>query len=745
MIYTSGILKCWAETTPSLRLTAGNCPPYREQIAVIRIHASLLLFSIFAFPPLVRAQDLAHVFPDADRIPSDSRLAPPRRVSEGNNFRAFTDRAAWEIHVRQLREQALVANGLWPLPEKCPLNPVVTGVVDCGDYTIENIYFQSYPGFYVTGSLFRPKGAGPFPAVLNAHGHAKLGRLEKSNPTLRDGKPSTDPFPYQARGVGFARLGCIAFLYDMVGYAESKQLRHPTDSPKMRVPEGTDDFEGLEFEMHCLSTQGLQTWNSMRVVDYLLSRPDVDPKRIAITGASGGATQTLMLMMTDDRVAAAAPVCMVCTGFQGDCTCEQCALGKIGTDTIEYCASFAPKPLIVVGATSDWTKEIIEKGGPQIRSTYDLAGAGEKLDIVRYPAPHNYNRRSREAVYDWLNRNWNLGKTAPISEQPFKPVTADRLTVFSDAHPRPADALDAAGLKRLLIESGRRQMEAIRPTDRAKLEEFRRIVQPALRQMVASELPGPQGVEAKWQGPVERNGVHALRVLLSRTGSGEQVPAILFQPRAPAGNAVVLVHPRGKAGLLNAAGDPAPLLAGLLAKGRIVLAIDTFMTGEFHRQQNQTPAPDPHTGFFPCFNRTLLAQRVHDILTAIASVHSGPGMTPVHVDLVGLEEAGPWCLLARGLCNDVVGRTAVDLGGFSFTEIKDVADPMYLPGALRYGEISALAALAAPGELLLADTRTLDMGWVRDAYRSVGIHGDAELRIESKPITTEALLAWLAR
>src|SRR5205807_3705355 len=145
----------------------------------------------------------------------------------------YTDRAAWQARVRHLREQSLVAAGLWPLPAKCPLGATVTSVIDGGDYTVENAYFASYPGFYVSASVFRPKGKGPFPAVLCAHGHGKLGRLAK--PQAAGG----DAAPYQARGIGLARLGCIAILYDMVGYADARQVRHPTDAPKKRVPEGT--------------------------------------------------------------------------------------------------------------------------------------------------------------------------------------------------------------------------------------------------------------------------------------------------------------------------------------------------------------------------------------------------------------------------------------------------------------------------------------------------------------------------
>jgi dienelactone hydrolase len=713
-----------------------------------RRSAFLALFILFGLAATATSRAAgpawSRVLADPDRIPADRRLDPPRRVTQGSDFKPYTDRAAWQARVRYLREKTLVAAGLWPMPDRCPLNAKVTAVIDRGDHTIENVYFASLPGLYITGSVYRPKGQGLFPAVLCPHGHARLGRLAEAQEKTRDGQPNPDPWPYQARGVALARLGCIALLYDMVGYADAWQIRHPTDSPKVRVPEGTDDFEGLEFEQYCLSTLGLQTWNSMRAVDYLLERTDVDAKRIAVSGGSGGATQTLMLMMTDERIVAAAPVCMVSTGFQGDCTCEQAVLGKIGTDTVELSAAFAPKPLLVVGATGDWTREIIEKGGPEIRASYELMGAADRVGILRLDAPHNYNRASREAVHDWFNRWLKLGHSGPIREQPFEPVPPARLRVFDDRHPRPADALDAAGVKRLLIASARRQLEGLRPADAGKLEAFRRTVGTALRHLVASELPAPEQVQVQSHGVHERPDFRVERLTLARAGSGESNPALLFRPRTPTGTAIVVVHPEGKSALLEKNGEPGELLSGLLHRGCTVLALDAFLTGEYHTAGKPTPAPDARIGFFASFNRTLLAQRVHDILTAIAYLRGRPGIKSV--SLVGLKDAGIWCLLARGLCGDIALRIAVETGGFSFESVKEVTHPMYLPGALRYGDLPVLACLAAPGDLLISDAGRLDTGWLRDAYRSAGTKQDSErLRVEANPVTTETLLKWLLR
>lgn len=580
-----------------------------------------------------------------------------RKVTEGNDFKPFTDRAAWKARVRYLREQQLVACGLWPFPERCPLNPVVTKTIDRGDYVVENLYFASLPGFYVTGSLFRPKGKGPYAGILCTHGHDRKGRFQEGPEKTRDGKPNLDRHPYQARCITLARLGCVAFLYDMVGYADSTQVRHPPDMPPTRLPEGAHDLEGFECEQYLLSTMGLQTWNSMRAVDYLLSRPDVDPARIAVTGESGGATQTLMLMMTDDRLACAAPVCMVSTGFQGDCTCEQAALGKIGTDTVEFCAAFAPKPLIVVSATGDWTKEMIEKGGPEIRSTYELMGAADRVSIVRFEAPHNYNRTSREAVYAWFNRWLKLGHAEPIVEPPFEPIDPKELAVFDPQHPRPADALDAKSLKAQLIQS------AGAATKRMSPDELRT----ALRHMLASDFPMSSDVDVK---PRQKN-LGITELIISRKDEDGKTIGGLVGSREHSGVGVVIVG-------ASVTSEPYP-------RNELVL---------WPMFRNEKPGVTS-VGFYPCFNRTLLAERVHDILTSVAYVKSRPGIKSV--DLVGLGQSGPACLLARALCGDAVRRTVIENAGFSFASVKSVDDPMYLPGALRYGDLAGLSSLVPQG------------------------------------------------
>ena len=211
----------------------------------------------------------------------------------------------------------LVTLGLWPMFPKAPLNPIITGKLDRDDYTIEKVVLETFPGFTLSGNLYRPANqCGRVPAILCPHGHWEDGRM---NPEV------------QQRCIRWAKLGCIVFMYDMVGYNDSKPFPHVFLNDRLR--------------RWGLSLPTLQTWNSIRALDWLSSLPDVDPARIGCTGESGGGTQTFLLTALDDRVKVSAPVVMVSDTFQGGCVCENAAGLRYGTDNVEFAALCAPRPL----------------------------------------------------------------------------------------------------------------------------------------------------------------------------------------------------------------------------------------------------------------------------------------------------------------------------------------------------------------------------------------------------------------
>src|SRR5256885_13150568 len=239
------------------------------------------------------------VFPAQTLPASDQRTSAVKDLNTPRTFPKIESRTEWEARAKEIRENTLVSCGLWPVPEKTPLDARVFGKVERDGYSIEKVYFQAYPGFYLAGNLYRPlaKGNGPFPAILNPHGHWANGRMA-----------DTAEGSIAARCINFAKQGMIAFSYDMVGYNDTG---FPDWPPGEEFYKRHRRFATNEVNLLWnISLMGLQTWNSMRALDFLESLPGADKSRLACTGASGGGTQTFILGAVDDRPAAQAPIVM---------------------------------------------------------------------------------------------------------------------------------------------------------------------------------------------------------------------------------------------------------------------------------------------------------------------------------------------------------------------------------------------------------------------------------------------------
>ena len=230
--------------------------------------------------------------------------------------------------------------------------------------------------------------------------------------------------PAGARARCWRGMGCVVFQYDMVGYADSTAIAH------------REGFTDTEAALRLQSFMGLQTWNSVRSLDFLASLPDVDPTRIAITGASGGGTQTMILCGIDPRPAVSFPAVMVGDAMQGGCICENTLLLRLHTNNVEIASLFAPKPQGMTSA-NDWTKDLVNKGFPEIKTIYGLYGAQNNVMAWYRSFEHNYNQVSRELMYNWMNEHLKLGLASPVEEKPFVPVPPKELSVYDAKHPRP--------------------------------------------------------------------------------------------------------------------------------------------------------------------------------------------------------------------------------------------------------------------------------------------------------------------
>ncbi len=664
----------------------------------------------------------------------DQRLGKPKDFNGYFPWTPPTSRAAWETRRRELRGQVLVANGLWPMPEKIELKPVIHGKIERDGYTIEKVFFASLPGHYVCGNLYRPTGkTGKLPGVLCPHGHWPNGRFyeaKDADKQLKQGAEQTREsalYPLQARCAQLARLGCVVFHYDMVGYADSRPIVH------------REGFTDLEAQLRLQSFMGLQTFNSIRALDFLIGLPEVDAARVGVTGASGGGTQTFILCALDDRPAAAFPAVMVGTAMQGGCVCENAPYLRVGTGNVELAGLFAPKPLGMSGA-NDWTVDIESKGLPELKVLYKLLGAeGNVMAETHKEFGHNYNQVSREIMYNFFNKHLHLGQTEQIREKPFTPVPPKLLSVFDADHPLPKDALDAGGVRRFLTMQAEKHLEALLPKDVKHAAEYQRGLGAALRSMITDKLPAAEDLEVA-KGPNEdKDSALVTDYVLGRKGAGEAVPVQLIRGKDFDGRVVVWVAPSGLAGLWQD-GKLLPAARKVLEQKAAILAVEVLRTGAT-ADAPRTPVNKAFAGFTFGYNRPLLAERVHDILTAVAFAQ-GQGAKTIH--LVGQDSAGPWVILARSLCGSSVARTAADLNNFRFEKVTNVDDPMMLPGGIKYGGLLAFAGLVAPHELYLhnaagtGSTRLLDA-----AYQSNGAAKNLQ-KMEGKAVADD-VITWLLR
>ena len=404
----------------------------------------------------------------ADTIPQhDARLGPTRTTNTPVTMHHYATLAQWQARAAQLRTRILVSAGLWPLPPRTPLHPRVTGRVERDGYSIENVLLETMPGFFLGGNLYRPLNQpGPHPAIVSPHGHWAHGRLE-----------DTELASVPGRCINLARLGFVVFAYDMIGYNDTQAFDHK--------------FAGNA--LWGISLQGLQLWNSLRAVDYVASLPDVDPQRLGCTGASGGGTQTFLLTAIDERIKVSAPVNMISHTMQGGCLCENGPLLRIGTDNMEIGALMAPRPLLMISATGDWTKDTPAVEYPALRHIYDLYGATDHLAQHQVTSPHNYNRESREHVYAWMVR-WLLGKNVSdaVPETPFKVEPAATMLALAPGT-RPAGELSPSPLMASIIATGRTALDAVAPHDPAGRRRWRDTILPAYAACLGAAAPAAPG------------------------------------------------------------------------------------------------------------------------------------------------------------------------------------------------------------------------------------------------------------
>lgn len=328
-------------------------------------------------------------------------------------LRFNTSVPVWEARAEEVRRGILEGAGLDPLPLRTPMDRIIHSKKIKNGYTIENVGLEISPGYWLAGNLYRPLGrTGKVPAIAHPIGHFKKdGWLTRTQPEM------------QARAGHLAQMGAVVFAYDMVGWGETRQVPH--SSPRALA---------------------LQLWNSIRVVDFLETLPEVDTSRIAIIGASAGGTQAILHAAVDPRIAVSVPVVKITAITAGGCTCETGMNIRSGTLTnnAEIAALIAPKPLLIVTDGEDETKYFPQLEQPYIEGIYRLYGAEARFRNVHLAKEgHDFGINKRKAVYDFLAEHLGLDRIPIADGSPSKYPenvvieNSDALHVWNPAQFRP--------------------------------------------------------------------------------------------------------------------------------------------------------------------------------------------------------------------------------------------------------------------------------------------------------------------
>ncbi len=708
--------------------------------------------------------DAPRVLP-AGKTPADIRLGKPKDYDGYFPFTPSKSPAEWAVRAERARRQLMVANGLWPMPTKTPTNAVIHGKVERDGYTVEKVYLESYPGHFVTGSLYRPVGkTGRLPGVLSPHGHSPQGRFTDDSvaSARKQIMVGAERFEnggrmiYQARCVQLVRMGCVVFHYDMLGYADSVQIpfelahKFAKQRPHMDTPENWGLFS-TQAELRQQSVMGIQTYNSIRALDWLCELPDVDPARIGVTGESGGGTQTMILSAIDERPRVSVPAVMVSTAMQGGCTCESCSLLRVNSGNIEFAALTAPRPQCLLAA-DDWTKEIMTKGFPELKQHYTMLGVPDNVmakALLQFG--HNYNFVSREVMYQWFNKHLQLGLPEPVIEEDFQPLSVEEMTVWDSAHPKPPGGEDyeRALLKAITADSDR-QIAALTPTDATGLANYRKLVGGAVDVIVGRGLPAANDIQYDMIDEQERGDYMEFTATLRYKPAGEELPIVFLHPNQWNGRVVVWTHGLGKAGLFTAEGQPIAEVRKLLAAGTSVVCPDLIYQGEFLAdgkslsEARRVENPREFAGYTWGYNQSVCAQRASDLLTILSFVRSYQPYNPSKVYLLATAGAAPWAAAALAQAPGSIDRAAIDTAGFRFAKLKSNFDVNFMPGIVKYGDLPNLLSLAAPAELWLAGEGAEVPATLTAAYRAAG-QGSATAYSGPAEGSADAAIQWLMR
>ncbi|MCK4293541.1 MAG: acetylxylan esterase [Planctomycetes bacterium] len=609
---------------------------------------------------------------------------------------------------KRIRQKFLDAIG--KLPDRTPLRPQITEVVKRKGYRVEKVIFESQPKHYVSALLFMPDAKEykpPYPGVLVPCGHSRNGKASDS---------------YQTMGALLAINGMAALVFDPIDQGERSQM--PSQLPALWGTRA-HTMIGVGSILIGRNTAWFEIWDGMRGIDYLQSRPEVDPKRIGCTGNSGGGTQTSYLMSLDDRIEAAAPSCYITNFYErilelGAQDAEQNIYGQLafGMDHADYLMLRAPTPIMICAATKDFF---------DIRGTwqsfryakrlYSRMGFAERIDLLENDAPHNYNKLQRQSVVRWMAR-WLQGRDEPITEPPIELLSEAEATCTPDGLVMSLEgARSTYDLNRDFEKSlaeHRRQLWA--NTEQAELLNQVRTITGIRRLAV---IPKPKIDKI---GVVRQSGYRIDKLIL-KPEDGIYLPALMFVPDLkPSKGMVLYVHEKGK----DADAAPDGPIDKLVKAGRLVLAVDVRGTGETQQTGQRyfashfgSDGQDVYTAYL--LARSYVGMRAEDVLLCARFLQDSGQKQADQVELVAVGHMGVPALHAAALESDMFGSVKLIRSLISWSNVIESGRSSNqlvntVHGALTTYDLPELAATL--GACLTIEQPTNALGEPIDANKS---------------------------
>ena len=607
--------------------------------------------------------------------------------------------ADWQRTREHIRSRALWCLGLDPLPERPPLRPHVSAVLERDGYRLERIYWQTWPEVYASGWLYVPDALrGPAPAVLCPHGHWPDGAR---HPVV------------QSRCIGLAKLGYVVLAVDSV---------HAYD---------------LEIGLSPLS---VMTWHNMRGLDLLLSMAEVvDPTRIGCTGASGGGQQTMYLMAVDDRVRAAAPVVLISywrrivMSNKAHCACNHVPGMARYADEPELCAVLAPRPSLFVCVTGDWTREFPTEGFPDIQHVYGLYSRPQSTVYRRFESGHDYSRPMRELVYGFFE-HW-LGGSVDATPVPEPEVVPEALDTLRGMDGPPPDAKAVATVSADF--RARRLFRRPECSDTGSWQERLRALRRDLGGLLGHDEHRASGeatrivARGRWRDQRSNDPTQEARTekVVVAGESGLPIPTVVLTPSAaPPWPACIVLHPEGKADALSA---PAPWARTLLARGCAVVVPDLRFVGELRIDASAARQNGLLRG------RPSPALAATDLQVLTRWLAQRPDIAAEAIGCLALPGTAVEGLVSAALVPDLRTLAVPDVGR---TYLAGRSTPA-IGHLLTVGDLPDIAAAFAP-RLLFLGGASEEFDYVESAYD--GLNARSRLALSDGLSRSDEAALWLA-